>query len=411
MVMKVLVIGAYYAPDLSAGSFRTTALVAAIAKTDLVEVVTAKPHRYASHAVSAESIEVHKNISIRRIALPQHDGSMLSQIRSYSYYFFGTLWYLRGKDYDVVFATSSRLLTGFLGAVVSIWKRRPLYLDIRDIFVDTLKDVLSPRLFFVIRPIATVIERIVIGRASTINLVSQGFEGYFRERYPDKHYTFLTNGIDNFAAGGLPLPIAPTDGVRTILYAGNIGEGQGIEHILPSAAKKLEGKARFVIYGDGARRAALEQRCTELAVTNLVLNQPVPRADLLGAYADADALLVHLNAYEAFMKVLPSKIFEYGALGRPILAGVAGYSAAFLRENLPDALVFPPQDVDGLVAAVESLPVNTKPIDRTAFLTRFSRHTISEAMAQGILGLVGQRSKALQSDPRPAAANFVNAKD
>jgi glycosyltransferase involved in cell wall biosynthesis len=382
--MKILVISAYYSPDLSAGSFRTTALADALSKEDIVEVVTAKPHRYASHAVDAEDVEICGNVTIKRIAVPPHNGSMISQIRSYSQYFFGTLRHVRGKDYDVVFATSSRLLTGFLGSVVSIWKGRPLYLDIRDIFVDTLKSVLSKRVFMLIRPIATVLEQITVRRATTVNLVSQGFEGYFRERYPNKRYSFLTNGIDDFAMAGLPARLAPADGIATILYAGNLGEGQGIESILPPAAKALEGRARFIIFGDGARRTAIERRCSELGVENILINKPVPREDLLRAYADADALFVHLNAYEAFLKVLPSKIFEYGALGRPILAGVAGYPAAFLREHLPDALVFEPQDVEGLVAAVTRLRAGLAPADRRSFLERFNRQAISEELAKGI---------------------------
>ena len=47
-------------------------------------------------------------------------------------------------------------------------------------------------------------------------------------------------------------------------------------------------------------------------------------------------LFIHLNAYPAFEKVLPSKIFEYAATGKPILAGVSGYSADFIRNNLKD---------------------------------------------------------------------------
>lgn len=391
--MKILVISAYYPPDLSAGSFRTAALADVIGKEDLVEVVTAKPHRYASHAVGAEDVEICGNVTIRRIAVPPHYGSMLSQIRSYSHYFFGTLRHVRGKDYDVVFATSSRLLTGFLGSVVSIWKRRPLYLDIRDIFLDTLRSVLSRRSFALIRPVVAVLEQITVRRAATVNLVSRGFEDYFRERYPDKHYSFLTNGIDDFAMSGCPPRAAPADGIATILYAGNLGEGQGIEHILPPAAKALQGKARFVIFGDGARRNAIEQRCKELGINNIVINKPVPREDLLRAYAEADALLVHLNAYEAFLKVLPSKIFEYGALGRPILAGVAGYPATFLREHLPDALVFEPQDVAGLVAAVARLRAGLAPIDRRPFIDRFNRRAISEELAQGIRA-IGRHSGA-----------------
>ena len=56
---------------------------------------------------------------------------------------------------------------------------------------------------------------------------------------------------------------------------------------------------------------------------------PVSRSDLFDEYKNADVLFLHLNDYAAFRKVLPSKIFEYAATGKPILAGVAGYMQNF----------------------------------------------------------------------------------
>ena len=48
-----------------------------------------------------------------------------------------------------------------------------------------------------------------------------------------------------------------------------------------------------------------------------------------------DVLFLHLNDYSAFRKVIPSKIFEYAATGKPIVAGVSGYAAEFLRHENP----------------------------------------------------------------------------
>ena len=55
---------------------------------------------------------------------------------------------------------------------------------------------------------------------------------------------------------------------------------------------------------------------------------------LLEYYKNADILFLHLKNIAAFKRVLPSKVFEYGALGKPIVAGVSGYSANFIKQNL-----------------------------------------------------------------------------
>ena len=48
----------------------------------------------------------------------------------------------------------------------------------------------------------------------------------------------------------------------------------------------------------------------------------MPQHELLNYYNQANILFLHLNSIKAFEKVLPSKIFEYAASNKPILAGV-----------------------------------------------------------------------------------------
>ena len=61
---------------------------------------------------------------------------------------------------------------------------------------------------------------------------------------------------------------------------------------------------------------------------------------LIKEYLNADILFLHLNDYEAFQKVLPSKLFEYGAMNKPILAGISGYSKEFVKSEISNCAVF-----------------------------------------------------------------------
>jgi hypothetical protein len=70
---------------------------------------------------------------------------------------------------------------------------------------------------------------------------------------------------------------------------------------------------------------------------------------------------LHLNAFPAFEKVLPSKIFEYAGLGKPILAGVAGYPASFIQNEVNNAQVFEPCNVAEAVLAFERLELQHQP--------------------------------------------------
>jgi len=101
----------------------------------------------------------------------------------------------------VVFATSSRLFTAFLGAVIARMKSARLYLDIRDIFTDTMKSLLSPPVSWIVLPIFLLVERFTISKADKVNLVSEGFREYFNNIAPEKEFSFFTNGIDEEFVG------------------------------------------------------------------------------------------------------------------------------------------------------------------------------------------------------------------
>jgi hypothetical protein len=386
--LKLLVLSFYYQPDLSAGSFRTTALVKALLDklpADAhIELITTLPNRYSSFSSEAPELEEHPRLTIRRIALPAHKSGMVDQAKAFLVYARHVRNFARGKHYDLVYATSSRLMTATLGAVIARSKKTPLYLDIRDIFVDTIKDVLSGKMVRFIKPILSLLERFTIKSARKVNLVSAGFLPYFKSRYPDQKYSLFTNGIDDEF---LNLPIVNTednqDRILDVVYAGNFGEGQGLHNIIPQLAKRLEGKVRFKVIGDGGRLAALKDAINASKCNNVDLLSPVKRDELIGVYQSADILFLHLNDYDAFRKVLPSKLFEYAALGKPIWAGIAGYAAEFVTEHIENASVFAPCDVDAAVESFERLTISTTP--RAAFIDRFSRANIMRDMAVDVI--------------------------
>ena len=174
--------------------------------------------------------------------------------------------------------------------------------------------------------------------------------------------------------------------VIEILYAGNIGEGQGLHNILPKLAIQLQGRAKFSVIGAGGRLALLETALEEEGCDNVSIFPPIDRSALIQAYLKADVLFLHLNSYDAFLKVLPSKLFEYGALGKPVLAGVSGYAGEFVTNHLDNAEIFSPCKADAAEAAFNKLVVQTIP--RPEFVNKFSRSVIMDEMSEDILATV-----------------------
>ena len=396
--MRLLVLTYYFQPDLCAGSFRSTALVNALAQCAPqgceIDVVTTLPNRYRSFTPGVPAGERRDNVAIHRIPVSEHASGMFDQSRSFAQFAIGAWRMTRHRQYDLVFATSSRLMTAVLGAAISSRESQPLYLDIRDIFVDTIGDVLPRGAVWLAKPFFSALERFAVTRAIGVNLVSEGFTEYFRSRYPSSRLTFFSNGIDpEFLQESVTptVDVAPGDPL-TVLYAGNIGEGQGLHLIVPPLARRLLGRAVLRVIGDGGRRAQLEKALVAAGSSNVTLVPPMIRDKLIEEYRSADILFMHLNAHSAFRKVLPSKIFEYAATGKPILAGVAGHAAQFLRDNVENAAVFRPCDVDDAVRAMDTLSL--KSVSRSDFVKRFARDAVAREMAQDVSLLARARGLA-----------------
>lgn len=386
--MKILILSFYYYPDLCAGSFRCTALVEQLRRSvdsDVeIEVITTRPNRYASFQVDAVEFEKKEGFSIRRIALPSHRSGMLDQAKAFFHFAKEVNRLVKQRDYALVFATSSRLMTAVLGAWVARKKKAILYLDIRDLFVDTLNEVLPVQIRFWSKPVFSFLERWTFIQAKRINFVSKGFFEYFSARYSCANVSWFTNGIDT-AFLGKQIAISPSqhNNSVTILYAGNIGEGQGLHSIVPFLAKELEGRAHFKVIGDGGRIAPLLAALKENHCSCVEVLPPMNRDQLIDEYQKADILFLHLNDYDAFRKVLPSKLFEYAAMGKPILAGVSGYCADFIKAEIRNAAVFKPCNVTEAVMAFSTLNLETQP--RNSFIKKYARAPIMKAMVDDIL--------------------------
>lgn len=389
-ILKILILSFYYKPDLSAGSFRTTALVSAmleqLSSEDHIDVITTLPNRYSSFTAEAIDFEVYPRLTINRIKLTAHSSGMIDQSKAFIGYANGVLRLSKNRKYDLIFATSSRLMTAVLGAYISKRMKTRLYLDIRDIFVDTIKDVLSKKIAYGLKVICPLLESWAIHKAVKVNLVSEGFLPYFRKKYPNQSLIFFTNGIDQeFFEVQSKKCIQYNSGLLSVVYAGNIGEGQGLHTIIPYLAQRFAGRLQFKIIGDGGLKQMLISAIAAAGVNNVEILPPVKRADLIQIYQCADILFLHLNDYDAFKKVLPSKIFEYGALGKPIWAGVAGYAAEFVEENLTNAAVFMPCNVDDAVNSFGRLQILTQP--RKDFVEKFARVNIMKKMAADIISV------------------------
>nr|WP_317892201.1 WcaI family glycosyltransferase [uncultured Sphingomonas sp.] len=136
------------------------------------------------------------------------------------------------------------------------------------------------------------------------------------------------------------------------LYSGNIANKQGIE-ILVEAAHRLAHREDivFVICGEGPNRARLEARAA--ALTNIQF-RPLQPAERLGALLGLASVHLLPQTAGAADLVLPSKLANMLASGRPVVAtAAAGSGLACEVEGC--GMVTPPGDPAAMAEAIATL--------------------------------------------------------
>ena len=386
---RLLFLTFYFKPDLCAGSFRNSSLFDELKsisdkKNINVDVITTMPNRYSTYYKNANNLELSKNIKIHRIDIPNHKSGFIDQIFSFTVFFYRAVKISKKYNYDLVYASSSRLFTAFLGFYIARLNKSKLYLDIRDLFIDTINDVIPSKILkFFFLPFLNFIEKTTFNYATHINLISPGFYEYFK-KYNKKNITFFTNGIDEIFLNNKFNNIYSKKEKYKIIYAGNIGEGQGLHKIIPKAALNLREKYEFVIVGDGGQLSKLKKKVYQLKINNVKFLNPVSRDVLIEYYNNSDILFIHLNDYDAFKRVLPSKIFELASYKKPILAGLSGYSKKFLNSEISHSYVFQPCNVKDMVEKISLINFEEK-ISRTKFINKYNRSKINNLMAKSII--------------------------
>ena len=230
------------------------------------------------------------------------------------------------------------------------------------------------------------LEKKVLTGARGVNTVSEAFfEYYSNAGLNTRNWTFFPNGVDEEFMN-MPFPNHQEKNEKIILYAGNLGVGQGIDIILPMVSRELCDQYRFIIIGDGVMRSRLEEMISQETIANIEIKKPMSRIDLYQEYLFCDILFLHLNKQEAFKRSLPSKIFEYAVIGKPIVGGLSGYSAKFLTEHVPHSHIFEPGDVAGCIRAIqEATNSSVKEDDIEIFRSKFSRSKIMKSLSKEVL--------------------------
>ncbi len=362
-----------------------------------VTVITCAPNFpegkvYAGYRNALRGVETMDGIRVVRAwtYITANEGFLRRAIDYASYVPMATWAALREARPDVVISSTPQLLVPLAAAVYSGLRRRPHVLELRDLWPASTVATAAMQPGMAYRALEK-LELALYRRATRVLAFTNSFRDDLVRRgiAADKIDVVYGGASCDLPPLGDDVAGTPPDaeiqqryglaGRFVVGYIGTLGMAHGLENVL-NTAELLRGEPiTFLLVGAGAAKANLAASARSRDLDNVVFAPRQAKSEIARYWSVCDAALVHLRNAPVFSSVVPSKLFEALAMGKPILyAGPPG-EAAQIVTDCGAGLNVAPDDPAALAASVRELLAHED--QRAAFArrsrqsaARFSRH-------------------------------------
>ena len=339
--MKILLVTDSYPPEIrSASHLMEDLALFLVGKGYHVTVVTSWPQYNLSAQArdqKFETISVESGVTVLRVnTLPHHNVNYL--VRGLSQFLMPLQFiykiFINKIKVDALIVYSPPLTLGLVGGFYRI-KGKKFILNIQDLFPQNAVDLGILRNAFVIM-IFKAIEKFVYSKANILTVHSQGNLTQVLKDYPEfqSKTTVIHNWIDlsqfENIASDKTVCLLQEWGVKAecvAIFAGVLGPSQNIDLLLEIAMEmKGEKGLRFLLVGDGAEKSRLQNIVIEKNITNVQFIPFISRSEYIRLLSECDIGLVSLSPLNK-TPVVPGKILDYMAAGKPVAAFLHAESA------------------------------------------------------------------------------------
>lgn len=357
--MKILVFSQYFYPE----NFRINTLCRdLVQRGHQVTVLTGYPQYPLGEIFEGYGFDIPyetqwEGVRIQRVKVHPRGKNALGMLRNCVDYVVQANRWVRQctEKFDAVYVFEVSPVTVGLPAVT--YKKKfhvPMFFNLQDLWPENVEEVLGIR----IKPVTWVINRIVdriYSGSDRILCSSRSFVKNLLQRgVPERKLVFWPQFCRRPDLTGMTKPEIFSEDTVNIVFAGNLGDAQGLDLLLEAAKALKEEKLRWFLVGDGRARERLEKQTREYELSRQVRflgRVSEEEADRYVHFADFAYLSFQNN--KIFDMTLPAKLQTYLACGTPILAAAGGESAELIRTK-GCGIVCPPE-LEALTAAAGKL--------------------------------------------------------
>ena len=312
-----------------------------------VTVITCAPNfpegkLFAGYANRWRQVEMMDGIRVVRVKtfMARNEGRLKRMLDYVSFLPVALVCAMLEKRPDVVGATSPQFFAALAGWMASVGQRRPFLLELSDLWPASIEAVGAMKRGALMRVLSG-LELFLYGRARMIAAQTPAFRRDLMERgVPAAKVNVVLNGVElaMYSPRERDEALAAEWGMAAdelvVGYIGTLGMAHGLSSVL-AAAELLRGeRVRFLLVGPGAEREMLMAESLRRGLKNVTFIESQPKAMMPRVWSLVDVALVHLKDTPVFATVIPSKMFEAMASGKPVLlASPAGEASELLMRE------------------------------------------------------------------------------
>ena len=337
---EILIISNYYPPEKGAAANRIEQLALKLHQNKYKVSVLCPLGNYPKGELFPEykgKFSVTENlqdITVKRLWIyPSVSKNILKRTLSVLSFSTGLFFYLLfQKTPKKVVVQSPPLLLSFVSVFVLSLKRKKIILNVSDLWPLAAIELKALKMDSFSHHISLFFERFIYSRATLILGQSNEIITHVHTLFPDKK-CFLYRNFPDHRISKMEL----SRSLRTeenqpvkIFYAGLLGIAQGVFELCQKI--NLVGlNIEFYIFGDGVEKTQIEALISAEKEERLFFLGMLDRKELHQRIKSFDIAIVPLKT--RIYGSVPSKIFEYGSLGFPVLYFGGGEGETIVNDN------------------------------------------------------------------------------
>ena len=333
---EILIISNYYPPEKGAAANRIQQLALKLHQNNYKVSVICPLGNYPKGELFPEYkgkfsvTENRDNITIKRLWIyPSVSKNLLVRIISVLSFSTSLFFYLLFKKTPrKIIVQSPPLLLSFISVFVLSLKNKKIILNISDLWPLAAIELKALKEGSFSHKFSLFLERFIYKKSTLIIGQSNEIITHVKSLFPEKK-CYLYRNFPDHKIEKMELLFDENQNIK-IFYAGLLGIAQGVLEL----CKKIDLNGLNIelhLFGDGAEKKQIEALISSEKGKNIFFHGMMERNDLHEKLKTFDVAIVPLKV--RIYGSVPSKIFEYGSLGFPILYFGGGEGEVIVEEN------------------------------------------------------------------------------